>query len=236
MINVSMTCSDDLDNVDDTFDNYNTLHLQLMKFISLHDSDAIAVCLAANTYCSEVHFIKQVIAVGGAVNDEANTLTKRLHTVMFMHFEFNKMYIYLKLKVSSLIDDIDSTVVISVRSIETVFKNGDDPICDNAVCISSALRHVANDYYNGIEDFISPDKKLAIYYLFIAYYLLKNSKEPSESATRKAYSDLLDMYIDANVDTGIVVQSFSKQKIRRRGSGKARASRRIYRDQSRPYF
>jgi hypothetical protein len=210
---INNKCNNSRNNTNDpdkVFEDYDEFNLDIQNYISLPQGEVYAICLAADIYHSKVSFISELISNGTNTKYE---LPKELHRGMFLHFEFSKMYANLKLIDCTMIDDDLSTVVFSVKSIKTCFNKNDDPIYDNGFSISKALCTIAKYYYSGIDGYLFPNIKIAIYYMFIAYYLLKNSDEPVES--RKTYSDLLDMYINAvdnNHEVDLTINSFNKLK------------------------
>jgi hypothetical protein len=210
----------EFNNVNDTLKRYDHLQLQIMKYISLQDSDVISICISAKLYSHQINFIREAIARDSEENCEL--LSERLHKLMFMQYEFYKMYIIIKLLKSTTINDSNLSVVIDIADVITKFKVlGKSNITDCYVqpniteCyvqIVESLEYIANYYYNGIEGYIYPNKKLAIYYLFVAYYIVKKY---NETDCRSAYRKIFDMYDDAvnnNIDVDIIIHPFSKLK------------------------
>ncbi len=100
----------------------------------------------------------------------------------YMEFEFHKMAIIMRIKNNQLQDDTDMQNIYHTDA-------------------------VSNYYYIGITDYVKKDYKLAIYYLYIAYYISKNNVKNSAYL----YNRVCDMYDNA-VNEKIDIKLYNSYK------------------------
>lgn len=214
---------DDENDINGTLNRYTDIICLFMKVLAISDV-TIYIMLCANMYECDSLYINKMLKKRIEFDTESlASLTNRMNHSKHMHFEFNKMYLSRQLESMAIVDDVNKMVTIKVVALHKdvyskvlKFVKDISPVSDvksNKTFLMMSLDAVATCYYNGIDGFLEIDKKLATYYQFIVYNLVKDSHNNYSNV----YSKVIDMYMDAindGIKLDIVLHSFSKLKKR----------------------
>lgn len=195
-------------------DKYSQITLLFMKLIAIPDISAIYYWLFANIYKSEVIFMQTI--------DDGVAIVERMNHAKYMHFKFIQTFLSKEFVLVLTINSHTQVVTFNVPEIEPEMMVRVETIMekmafdyvksDMTIVISEAFEAVATGYYTGIGDYLSIDKKLAVYHQY-AYYQL--SKPPNGVHNLNLYEKLFEMYLDAcddRIEMDIVLHSLFKLK------------------------
>lgn len=224
---------DDFDDVDRTLNKYASINVLFMKLILIPRISSIYFYLCATFYNCEELFIqkfldKNIVKVFQCEQSSQNhtliaTLAQRRDRIKYMKFEYHKRYIamevespemtdIMKMDIVPLTDELYSRTLMIIGNITKIRRWRDftsNLLIDNA--FSYACNSVYTDYSKGIDGFVKIDKKLAIYFQFIACKFLKGVS--NEETVISMHDALLDNYSEAlkdGIEMDFVVHSYYK--------------------------